>query len=208
VLFPGVALPLHIFEPRYRRMLADCLAGDRRFVLAYLPAGTDERALPAGHVGTVAVIESAEPLPDGRSNIVVRGADRVAIARLADGDAPYHVAEVEPVADEPEPDAELAAAAARVRERFARVAAAARTLADDRDPLPTLGEPPAMLAFAVAGMIDMEAAQRHRLLVRRSALARLADVQRLLDRALGPIEERATVHARARGNGAGPGHHA
>ena len=47
VLFPGTPLPLHIFEPRYRRMLADCLAGDRRFGIT--PTGAERRGARPGH---------------------------------------------------------------------------------------------------------------------------------------------------------------
>jgi Lon protease-like protein len=52
VLFPGVLLPLHIFEPRYRRLIEDIVAGDRRFGL--LLPGIGREAPPAGAVGTVA----------------------------------------------------------------------------------------------------------------------------------------------------------
>src|SRR5919108_2802881 len=102
VLFPGTPLPLHIFEPRYRRMLADCLAGDRRFGLIFLPEATAERELPPGHVGCVAYIEKAESLPDGRSNIAVSGQERFALGRFVDSPLPYHLAEVAEYLDEPE----------------------------------------------------------------------------------------------------------
>ena len=76
VLFPGAPQPLHIFEPRYQQLLADCRAGDRRFGIAYAtPAGAaDTDRLPdPGAVGCVALIRSVEPLPDGRSNILAIG---------------------------------------------------------------------------------------------------------------------------------------
>ena len=79
VLFPGASQALHIFEPRYRRMLADCLAGDGRFGIAYVSARTahEAEAVPStGDVGCVAVIRSTHRLPDGRSDILTEGERR------------------------------------------------------------------------------------------------------------------------------------
>jgi len=93
VLFPGTPLPLHIFEQRYRRLLADCLETDRRFGIIRLPDGMAELEIPPGTIGCIAEIVNAEPLPDGRSNIVVRGGERFA---LADDPAPLPVLPDEP----------------------------------------------------------------------------------------------------------------
>ena len=82
VLFPGVPLPLHIFEPRYQQLLADTLEGDRRFGIVFHPEGRPEQALPTGHVGCVARIHNTEALDDGRSNIIVVGEERFALERL------------------------------------------------------------------------------------------------------------------------------
>ena len=76
VLFPGVVIPLHIFEPRYRRLVADVLAGDRRLGMAVLKPGweADYDGSPAIY-GTVGfgVIEAASRLDDGRFLIQLRG---------------------------------------------------------------------------------------------------------------------------------------
>jgi ATP-dependent Lon protease len=204
VLFPGVPLPLHIFEPRYRIMLADCLEGDREFGIVFRPDGVAERDLPPGHVGCTARVESTEMLPDGRSNVIVRGTDRFALDRYLDSPRPYHVAETSSYVDAEEPPLTLAPGAARVRELFARVGAAARTLADDPDALPPLPEDPTLLAFAVAALIEMDAPARQRLLMSRSASGRLRDIELLLSPAVDSLERRATVHVRAKSNGHGP----
>ena len=99
VLFPGTPLPLHIFEPRYRQMLADCLAGDRRFGIT--PAGAAREAPDPGMVGCTAEVRVNQELPDGRSNIVVLGGDRFVVTELLDEPLPYHVASVEPFDDDP-----------------------------------------------------------------------------------------------------------
>jgi Lon protease-like protein len=185
-------------------LLADCLDGDRRFGILFLPDGTAEHELPRGHVGTVAVIEAANAMPDGRSNILVRGAERFTLARFTESEAPYHVGEVDGYDDEPEPAAPQESAAERVREQFGRVASAARTLADDRSPVPPLPDDPALLAFRIASLIDIDAGLRQRLLASRSALERLHEIESVLARAVEPLERRATVHLRAKTNGRGP----
>ena len=203
VLVPGAALPLHIFEPRYRQMLADCLEGDRRFGIARLEEGVAEGEVPAGTVGCVAEIVNTETLPDGRSNIVVRGAERFALLSLVSSAHPYRVCRAELVEDEFEIGAELDTVAERVRDVFRRVARAARTLADDPDPLPELPEDAASLSFAVASMIDIDLDARQELLASRSPLARLRQLDRVLSAALGTIVDRAQVHTLAKTNGRG-----
>jgi len=204
VLFPGVHLPLHIVEPRYRRMLADCLAGDREFGILYRPDGVAERDIPPGHIGCVAHVERSEQLPDGRSNILVAGTGRFALEHFEDTDMPYHIGRVADVADATESAGTLAPLAERVRRLFVRVGTAARSLADDGESLPALPEDPAMLAFAIAAVIDMDVGTRQRLLASRSPTGRLREVDMLLAPAVDSLEHRAVIHARAKSNGHGP----
>ena len=207
MLFPGAPLPLHIFEPRYRQMLADCLADDRQFGLIYLPPQVRERELPPGHVGCVARVTSSVLLDDGRSNLVVAGVARFALERFAESDTPYHVGEVRDYTDAAEDATQVGLIAARVRQLFARVARAARTLTDDDEPVPALPDDDAQLSFAVASHIDLDAPARQRLLQSRSPSGRLAELETLLDAAAPSLELRAGVHTRAKSNGHGP-HHA
>ena len=206
VLFPGVLLPLHIFEPRYREMLADCLAADRRFGIVYV--GEDDADGPErGAVGCIAVIQSNDALPDGRSNILVAGGDRFAIARLVAGVRPYLLGEVVVYGDIEEPPEPLGSLARQMRETFERVGRAARALADDRDPLPALPDDPAALSFTIASLIDLDPAGRQRLLASRSPLGRLRELDALLSPAVETLESRAVIHTRAKTNGHGPGAH-
>ena len=201
MLFPGGVQPLHVFEPRYRRLLADSLAGNRTFGIVMCEQGTPERAIPAGRVGCEAHVETAEPLPDGRSNIVVEGRARFALARFVDDPAPYHVAEVAEVWDVEEPAALVAPVAERVRRTFERAAAASRTLADDTDALPELPDDPSALSFAMAALVELDLETRQRILASRSVVGRLREIEELLDAAIEPLERRADVHRRAKGNG-------
>jgi Lon protease-like protein len=203
VLFPGTAVPLHIFEPRYRQMLADCREGENRFGIVRLPEGIAEIEIAPGTVGCIAEIVNTETLPDGRSNIVVRGAERFALVSLVSSPHPYHVCNAELVDDEFEIGAELDALAERVRDVFRRVGRAARTLADDPDPLPELPDDAASLSFAIASMIDIGLDARQELLSSRSPLARLRDLDKVLSAALGAIVTRAQIHTLAKSNGRG-----
>ena len=204
VLFPGVPLPLHIFEPRYREMLADCMAGDRRFGVVFAPEESREHGPERGDVGCIAVIQSTQALPDGGSNIVVVGTERFAIARLVAGERPYLLGEVVTYGDNEESSDALSTVASRLRGVFERVGRAARTLADDRDPLPRLPDDPAALSFAIAALIDLDLVGRQRLLASRSPLGRLRELDELLSPAVDTLESRAVVHARAKTNGHGP----
>ena len=83
VLFPHAVLPLHIFEPRYRQMVAHCVEGNEQFGLIYHdPDRHGPFSTENGGVGCVARILKYQPLPDGRSLILCRGLDRF---RIEDG---------------------------------------------------------------------------------------------------------------------------
>ena len=96
VLLPGTLLPLHIFEPRYRAMVADALAGDRTIGMAMMRpgwerAGRNPAILPVGGAGTIVDVDE---LPDGRYDIVLQGEFRYRILDES-APAPYRVARVE-----------------------------------------------------------------------------------------------------------------
>src|SRR2546430_2062073 len=124
VLFPGAPQPLHIFEPRYRELLADCLAADRRFGNAYGPAQYPPRSEPlprAGDVGCVALIQNTQGLPDGRSNILTVGERRFVLVDWVGSDRPYRLAHVEEFDDEPVEASEAVTLAGDVRDGFTQL---------------------------------------------------------------------------------------
>ena len=103
VLFPNVFLPLHIFEPRYREMVADALASDRLIGMVLLRPGweTDYDGRPAVYpIGCSGVITHVEHLADGRYNIVLRGIERFRVLS-EDRDRSYRRGLVEWLRDEP-----------------------------------------------------------------------------------------------------------
>jgi Lon protease-like protein len=101
VLFPHVCLPLHIFEPRYRAMVQDALAGDRLIGMVLLRAGWEadyEGRPPVYEIGCAGLISHSERLPDGRYNIVLHGLEKFAI-RSETPDKTYRIALVEPLVE-------------------------------------------------------------------------------------------------------------
>jgi hypothetical protein len=106
VLFPNVFLPLHIFEPRYRDMVRDGLAGDRLIGMTLLKPGWEgeyEGRPPVYPIGCAGLITHAERLPGGEYNIVLRGLEKFRISS-EDRGGPYRRALVEAI-DDPLPDA-------------------------------------------------------------------------------------------------------
>jgi len=98
VLFPGTLLPLHIFEDRYRRMVAHALAGERLIGMAMLkpPVDVDAGDSPIFEIGGAGRIVESEELEDGRYNILLEGKFRYRVIAESPG-GPYRTAEVEPV---------------------------------------------------------------------------------------------------------------
>ena len=99
ILFPGLQLPLHIFEPRYRAMVGDALARDRRIAMIQ-PTEAVEGA-PLYQVGCVGKIEEVEASEDGRYNIVLVGEARYRILRELDVTTPFRQVEAELIEEEP-----------------------------------------------------------------------------------------------------------
>jgi hypothetical protein len=101
MLFPRATRPLHIFEPRYRDMVADALAGDRLIGMVLLEPGHEadyEGRPPVFPVGTVGVIAQSEELPDGGYNIVLGGLAKFRITG-EDSSRSYRLAHIELIPD-------------------------------------------------------------------------------------------------------------
>lgn len=102
VLFPQVMLPLHIFEPRYRLMTADALAGDRLISMVLLRPGWEafeSAAPPLFRIACLGQIVAEQRLDDGRFNLLLRGLHRIRIVEELVQDRPYRTARVEILTD-------------------------------------------------------------------------------------------------------------
>ncbi len=207
VLFPGATQPLHIFEPRYRALLADCLEGDHRFGIAYAAPEQGLDPIPApGDVGCIARIRETTALPDGRSDIVTTGERRFVLLEWLATERPYRMARVEEFADDPADAPEAEALAANVRRDFLRVVQALGVLSDhEREPL-ALSADPEILSFQVATALELEAPAKLALLGIRSTTIRLRRLAALLQPLAADAERRAAVRQRAKANGTGGAH--
>lgn len=205
VLFPGVPLPLHIFEPRYRQMLLDIRVSNNLFGLAYFDSTTAETEVPpAGHVGCVAEVTETQTFPDGRSNILTLGVIRYRIESYVERGDPYLVAQVSYFEDEDENESMLSATAKEVAETFTRIAQAVRTINDERASLPDISDTePQRLSFLVAAAMEIDADVKQELLELRSTSERLERLRVMLNIAVKGYEERARIHELAKSNGHG-----
>jgi len=93
VLFPHMPLPLHVFEPRYRQMIAECLEEGHSFGVVAIREGAETGPATPHDIGTLAKIIRIDRLEDGRMNLLVSGASRFEIVRTA-SDRPYLRGEV------------------------------------------------------------------------------------------------------------------
>lgn len=204
VLYPGVPLPLHIFEPRYRQMLKDVRAGNNLFGVSYFdPNESDEQVPPTGHVGCVAELVETQEQPDGRANIITIGLIRYHVESYVERGDPYLVGRPDFFEDEDESDdPALQKRAREVSELFMRIAQSMRQLNDDRTRLPELPDSdPQRLSFLVAAALEIDTDIKLELLEMRSSSTRLARIRDMLAQAATSYEERARVHALAKGNG-------
>ena len=168
VLFPGVSVPLRIFEPRYRAMVADALKGDRIIGMVLLRPGYEadyEGRPPVVRVGCAGVITEVEQQANGEYLLILRGLQRFEIARENAGGA-YRTARIaplpEPAADGPQ-RAAISAERRRVETLLARLG---------------IATPPAAVADAdvvvgLAQILELTAAESQELLERDGVLARL-----------------------------------
>lgn len=205
VLFPGVPLPLHIFEPRYRQMLSDVTDGDKLFGVSYFdPTTATNEVPPAGHVGCVAEVTETQAFPDGRSNVLTLGVVRYRIESYVERGEPYLVAKLSYFEDDEEDESALVGLTKEVAEAFTRIAQAVRTINDERTNLPDIsGTEPQRLSFLVAAAMEIEADVKQELLELRSTFERLERLRAMLSVAVKGYEERARIHELAKGNGHG-----
>jgi Lon protease-like protein len=206
VLFPGALLPLHIFEPRYRQLLADLTAPDiREPSFGLLPPGESSELPPAGTVGCAGQLRGMQRLPDGRANIVISGERRFEFLAEAIAETPYHQGMIRWIGDAPDTRIPTDEDLARlhhlgVRYLEARQAMLERPLEID---LPT---EPAALTFAIAGFLEWDFDALQHFLGIRSATERVTRLLSALPGLVAGAELRAVTHQRARTNGRGTLH--
>ncbi len=155
LLFPGLHLPLRIFEPRYRAMVSDALARDQR--IAMIQPQAVEDGAPLFRIGCVGKIAEVEALDDGRYNIVLEGIARFRVLRELDVTTPFRQVEAELI-DEPE-QAALSAIERAGFEREARTFATSQGYAVDWDSVGKLDDAALINGVAQIAPFDIAAKQ-------------------------------------------------
>ena len=119
ILFPQVELPLYIFEPRYREMLRDTLAGNKFMAISLLRKGweAETEPYPSHEIVGVGYVKAVVENPDGTSHILLKGMERARITRYLQME-PYRVAEIRPLPDRVKDSKELVQLTKILRELF------------------------------------------------------------------------------------------
>jgi Lon protease-like protein len=187
VLVPGEQAPLHIFEPRYRELIAECLDFGNDFGLVL----EDDEGLR--EVGTRCnVVEVIDRFDDGRLNVVVEATERFQLLELTDGRS-YRTAEVETLPDESDTPSEDEVE--DVLAAYARVVAAAEAELDDLD------LDADSVAYQIAARIDFGTVVKQGLLELRSERERVVKLAPMLNQAAEAVEREREIRTRASGNG-------
>lgn len=189
VLYPGLQLPLHIFEPRYRAMISDALARDRRIGMIQPQKPVD--GAPLFSVGCLGRIGDVEALEDGRFNIVLEGETRFRILRELDVTTPFRQVEAELLG---EPDEILAPIERASFEREARRFAEAQGYVVDWEQVGRLDD--TSLINGVSQIAPFDAAAKQALLEARGLAARcelLVQLMQFFGRAGDGDEDGATL---------------
>jgi Lon protease-like protein len=189
ILFPGLQLPLHIFEPRYRELVGSALARDRR--IGMIQPQTAQEGAPLFAVGCIGKIGEVQALEDGRYNIVLEGEARFRVLRELKVTTPFRQVEAELLA---EPGQEVLSSAERGGfEREARCFADRQGYSVDWDSVERLDD--ASLINGVSQIAPFDAAAKQALLEAEDLRGRcelLVQLMRFFGRG-DPDEERVTL---------------
>jgi Lon protease-like protein len=192
VLFPHAMLPLQVFEPRYRTLVEECLAGEPEFGVVLIERGSEVGGGDTRFgVGTVARILRVGQAGDGRYVLVSVGTRRIRVARWLD-DAPYPHAEVEPFDDPPSAplDDGLRADVGRT---LTRVLALRAELGEHVECVFELHEDPVRASYEIAARTGVGPLDAQALLAAGGAIERMRMLRVMLE------EQRVVLEAHLRG---------
>lgn len=174
VLFPGTVMPLHIFESRYRQMIADCQRERKSFGIVLVKPESEQLHEIPYSVGTIAEIRNLDRLEDGRYTLMAVGSQRFRILRQHH-EKPYLSGIVEMIEDVDEPEAVLQAAMRRARTLFNGYLDVLLESADEDDVHTTLPDDPQELSHFIAYFLEIRNEHRQHFLELTSTLQRLQE---------------------------------
>jgi uncharacterized protein len=188
VLFPGLLLPLHIFEDRYRQLIRDLLdrPEPRQFGVIAIRHGreTGVDGIQALHeIGCTATLRQVSPLEDGRYDVVTVGTQRFRLAGLDDS-REYLQGQVDLLAEETGDEAAAGQVVRAVRDGFRAYLSALAERGVTQISAPELPEDPVTLSYLVAASMITDLSDRQALLAEPDAVQRLAAERTLLSREL------------------------
>jgi Lon protease-like protein len=187
VLFPGTPLPLHIFEPRYKEMIGECIARQRPFGVV--------RAVEEGlaEVGcTAEIVTVVKEYPDGRLDLVTEGRKRFELLRVNE-ERSYLQGEILVIEDEPgAPPPEETSRAIQLHSELLAIAGATPDLS---------AADPSSLSFYLAGSLPLDLDFKQKLLALRSEAERLALLITYFESIIPNIQRAARAREKAGGNG-------
>ncbi len=165
LLFPNALLPLHIFEPRFREMLAHALDDDRMLCVALVrPERSQWRTSDDFYeVSTVGLIRACVGRSDGTSDLILQGIHRVKFSEF-EQEAPFPIARIKPLETRTAPTVETDALAAKVLEFYAQLRNTGRELPEKIDRYLSEMSDPETLADLIASTFVSDTARRQRLL--------------------------------------------
>jgi uncharacterized protein len=186
VLYPGMLMPLHVFEDRYRQLVRDLLAGPepRRFGVIAIRKGREtgiDGVQSLYEIGCTAALRRVDRLDDGRFDIVTVGAQRFRLLGL-DESQPYLQGEVELLAEEPVAPAAAGPAVRVVQAAFREYLDALTEWGGATVRLEELPDEPSLLSFIIAAAVIVDLPERQALLAESDTLRRLAAERALLSR--------------------------
>jgi Lon protease-like protein len=186
VLYPGVPIPLHVFEDRYRQMFDRLLDGERRFGVVAIVRGRDvDRDATYHPIGCVAEVREVRRHADGRLDVVARGQRRFRIDGVVQA-APYIVAQVSTLAEAAGEAAEQRTV--KAGRLFTRYVATLLEMTGGQVEAIDIPEDPVAASYLVAAGLQVDLADKQRLLTIPSAAERLAAEATLLRRELVLLE--------------------
>jgi Lon protease-like protein len=198
VLFPQVAVPLHIFEERYKLMVNRCIDQADIFGLVLLSEGAEiENEESILRVGVTARVVQVDRLEDGRLNILCAGEERFRIIQFT-GSAPYWTADVEFFEDDPETEEGLDEAYEKVSKLYRKATELTSQLKEMEIPHLDLPDSPLGLSYMVSYVLDLSAMRKQELLESTSTVFRLRslvdDLEDAISQLQGQVARKGVAH--------------
>jgi uncharacterized protein len=186
VLYPGLVLPLHIFEERYRQLVADLVDGPepREFGVIAIRHGREtgvDGVSALYDTGCTAVVRQVEAYEDGRFDLITVGARRFMLVALGD-QAPYFSGDVDFLPDDPDEAGEAALVVPVVRQSFRSYLDLLAERGGAQITVPDIPDEPVLLSYLVAAAVVVDVPEKQQLLEEPDAHRRLLAERRLLAR--------------------------